>query len=331
MSVYIIAEAGVNHNGSVALAHKMIDEAKNAGADCIKFQTFISKNLVSNYAPKAEYQKQNTNNEESQLEMLQKLELSFEIFSELKQHCDAIGIAFLSTPFDLESLDFLNDLGVPFWKIPSGEVTNYPYLKTLAKTGKDIVMSTGMCNLAEIEAAIAVLRKYGTQNIALLHCNTEYPTPYNDVNLRAMDAMRDYFQLPIGFSDHTMGIEVPIAAVARGAVIIEKHFTLDNAMEGPDHVASLNPIDLKQMISAIRHIETALGRREKFVTDSEEKNRNVARKSIVAKRAIAKGEIFNENNLTVKRPGNGINPMCWEALLGARAVKDFNEDELIVL
>ena len=331
MSVYIIAEAGVNHNGSVELAHQMIEEAKKAGADCIKFQTFISEKLVSTYAPKAEYQKQNTNNSESQLDMLQKLELSFDVFSELKQHCDSIGITFLSTPFDLESLDFLNDLGVPFWKIPSGEVTNYPYLKALAKTGKDIVMSTGMCNIAEIEAAITVLKKYGAKNITLLHCNTEYPTPYGDVNLRAMDAMREQFRVPIGFSDHTMGIEVPIAAAAMGAVIIEKHFTLDNTMEGPDHVASLDPDSLQQMVSAIRHVETALGRREKFVTDSEEKNRNIARKSIVAKRAIAKGEILNENNLTVKRPGNGISPMCWEALLGASAVKDFVEDELIVL
>ncbi len=329
MSVYIIAEAGVNHNGSVDLAHRMIEEAKCAGADCIKFQTFISENLVSRNAQKAEYQKQNTGSDESQLQMLKKLELPFSDFVELKQHCDEIGIDFLSTPFDFESITFLDSMNIPFWKIPSGEVTNFPYLRALAKTGKDIVMSTGMCDMSEIENALLVLRNYGAKNITLMHCNTEYPTPYQDVNLMAMDAMRDHFQMDIGFSDHTMGIEVPIAAVARGAIIIEKHFTLDNSMDGPDHIASLNPADLKRMVTAIRNIERALGKKEKSVTSSEAKNRNVARKSIVAKRTILKGETFTEENLTVKRPGNGISPMRWTDLLGKYAVRDFAEDELI--
>ena len=331
MSVYIIAEAGVNHNGSIELAHRMVDEAKRAGADCIKFQTFVSENLVSGNAQKAEYQKRTTGNEESQLQMLKKLELSFDAFVELKKHCEAIGIDFLSTPFDFESIAFLNTLNLPLWKIPSGEVTNYPYLRQLAKTGKDIVMSTGMCNIPEIEAAMAVLRENGAQKITLLHCNTEYPTPYHDVNLRAMDIMREHFQVEVGFSDHTKGIEIPIAAAAMGAVMIEKHFTLDNKMDGPDHIASANPRDLAWMISSIRNVEKALGKREKKVTSSEAKNRDVARKSIVAKCAISKGECFSEYNLTVKRPGNGISPMRWPELLGQKANKDFAKDELITL
>ena len=331
MSIYIIAEAGVNHNGSLELAHRMVEEAKLAGVDCIKFQTFVSENLVSGNAKKAEYQKKNTGNDESQLQMLKKLELSFEAFAELKQHCEKIGIDFLSTPFDFESIDFLDTLGVPFWKIPSGEVTNYPYLKRLAETGRDVVMSTGMCEVSEIEDAVAVLRKYGTKKITLLHCNTEYPSPYCDVNLRAMDALREYFQVEVGFSDHTKGIEVAIAAAAMGAGMIEKHFTLDNRMEGPDHIASLNPQDLKQMVSSIRNVEKAMGKREKRVTPSEEKNRDVARKSIVAKCTIAKGESFTEQNLTVKRPGTGISPMRWQEVLGQKARQDFVEDELITL
>lgn len=331
MSVYIIAEAGVNHNGSIELAHRMVEEAKEAGADCIKFQTFVSENLVSQNAQKAEYQKQNTGNEESQFQMLKKLELSFDAFAGLKHHCEEIGIDFLSTPFDFESLEFLNKLEVPFWKIPSGEVTNYPYLVQLAKTGRDIVMSTGMCDLQDIKAAMEVLRANGASKITLLHCNTEYPTPYHDVNLRAMDAIREAFQVEVGFSDHTKGIEVPVAAAAMGAVIIEKHFTLDNRMEGPDHIASLNPSDLKAMIAAIRNVEMALGRCEKKVTLSESKNRDIARKSIVAKKSISKGERFTEDNLTVKRPGNGISPMRWAEILGKKATKDFTEDELITL
>lgn len=331
VSVYIIAEAGVNHNGSMELARKMVEKAKWAGADCIKFQTFISKNLVSHNAKKAEYQKQNTGNDDSQLQMLQKLELSFENFRELKDYCQEVGIDFLSTPFDFESLDFLNELGVPFWKIPSGEVTNYPYLVRIAKTKRPVVMSTGMCDLEEIEAAIEVLKDNGTEDLQLLHCNTEYPTPFEDVNLYAMKNMEEHFGYKTGYSDHTKGIEVPIAAAASGACIVEKHFTLDKTMDGPDHVASLDPIELKEMVSAIRNIEQALGAKEKIVTPSEKKNREIARKSIVAGRAILKGEKFTEENLTVKRPGNGISPMRWNEVLGKEAIKDFNEDELIEL
>ena len=331
MSIYIIAEAGVNHNGSVELAHRLVEEAKLAGVDCIKFQTFVAENLVSRDAQKAEYQKNNTGSDETQLQMLKKLELSFEAFAALKEHCNEIGIDFLSTPFDFESLAFLDELDIPFWKIPSGEITNYPYLARLAKTGRRIVMSTGMCDVEDIEDAMAVLRENGATDITLLHCNTEYPSPYHDVNLRAMDAMREKFHVPVGYSDHTKGIEVPIAAAALGAEIIEKHFTLDNAMEGPDHIASLNPRDLKQMVDAIRNVEKALGKKEKKVSPSEEKNRHIARKSIVAKCAISKGDVFTEENLTVKRPGSGISPMRWKELLGQTAVKDFSEDELIVI
>ena len=331
MSVYIIAEAGVNHNGHVELAHQMIDTAKACGADCIKFQTFVSEKLVSSHAPKAQYQQQNTSSEESQLEMLKKLELSFADFRSLKQHCEEIGIDFLSTPFDMESLDFLDKLGVPFWKIPSGEVTNLPYLMALAKTGRDVVMSTGMCDIVDIKAAVAVLRQYGVRTICLLHCNTEYPTPFADVNLRAMDTLRKHFSMEVGYSDHTKGTEVPVAAAALGARIIEKHFTLNNDMEGPDHIASLNPQDFADMVRMIRNVEQALGRPEKYVTPSEEKNRIVARKSIVAKRRIRKGELFTEENLTVKRPGSGISPMSWFDILGQRAIRDFEQDELIVL
>lgn len=330
MSVYIIAEAGVNHNGSFTLACKLVDAAKAAGVDCIKFQTFKSKNLVSSNAQKAEYQKETTG-DGSQVDMLKKLELSYDEFLSLKEYCDKDGITFLSTPFDFDSIDFLNSIDMPFWKIPSGEVTNLPYLLALAKTGKPVVMSTGMCEMAEIEAAIKVLKEYGTTDIKLLHCNTEYPTPFEDVNLRAMQTMRDAFGLEVGYSDHTKGIEVPIAAVALGATVIEKHFTLDRNMEGPDHKASLEPDELAKMVASIRHIEKALGTGDKTPSPSEKKNISVARKSIVAKKAIKAGEELKEDNITVKRPGTGISPMKWLEVLGTKAIRDFSEDELIEL
>lgn len=328
MGVYIIAEAGVNHNGSPELAYKLIDAAKEAGADCIKFQTFRSVNLVSKSAQKADYQKNTTGNG-SQAEMLQKLEFPYDIFLKLKEYCDQIGICFLSTPFDHESIEFLNTIDMPFWKIPSGEVTNLPYLVALAQTGKPVVMSTGMCDMVEIEAAIKVLRDHGTKEIKLLHCNTEYPTPFEDVNLKAMQTMRDSFGIEVGYSDHTKGIEVPVAAVALGAGMIEKHFTLDRNMEGPDHKASLEPGELKAMVEAIRNIEKALGDGIKRPSKSEKANRPVARKSIVAKKNIMAGEILTKENLTAKRPGNGISPMRWNEVLETRAIREFVEDELI--
>lgn len=328
MSIYIIAEAGVNHNGSFETACKMVDAAKAAGVDCIKFQTFKAKNLVSRYAQKAEYQK-NATGEGSQAEMLKKLELSQEEFITLKAYCDQAGICFLSTPFDLESIEFLNAMDMPFWKIPSGEVTDYPYLVALAKTGKPVVMSTGMCELEEIGDAIRTLKDNGTTEIRLLHCNTEYPTPLEDVNLRAMNTLREVFKADVGYSDHTRGIVIPIAAAAMGATIIEKHFTLDRNMEGPDHKASLEPEELKLMVQSIRNVEKALGNVEKKPSASEKKNIAIARKSIVAKRKIQAGEVLIEENLTVKRPGNGISPMMWNRVIGTKAIQDFEEDEQI--
>ena len=330
MSVYIIAEAGVNHNGSFELACRLADAAKEAGADCVKYQTFKSENLVSKDAQKAEYQKKTTG-DSSQQDMLKMLELSYDSFVRLKEYCDKIGICFLSTPFDFESIDFLKSLDMPFWKIPSGEVTNYPYLVALAKTGKPVVMSTGMCEMNEISDAIKVLKDNGTKDIKLLHCNTEYPTPFEDVNLTAMKTMREAFSTEVGYSDHTKGIEVPIAAVALGATIIEKHFTLDRNMEGPDHKASLEPQELKQMVCSIRNIEKAIGTGDKTPSASEKKNITIARKSIVAKKEIKAGEIFTVENITVKRPGTGISPMRWNEVLGTKAVRDFNEDEKIEL
>lgn len=329
MSTIIIAEAGVNHNGSVKLAKQMIEEAARAGADYIKFQTFKSEKLVSKYAQKADYQKKTTGNNESQLQMLEKLALSYDDFVELKKYCEQIGIGFLSTPFDEDSIRFLDSLDMDFWKIPSGEITNYPYLVQIAQTGRDIVLSTGMCEMDEIADAMKVLEESGAGNISLLHCNTEYPTPYEDVNLLAMKQMRTAFKKQVGYSDHTVGIEVPIAAVALGAEIIEKHFTLDKNMEGPDHKASLEPLELSQMICSIRHIEKSLGDGNKKRTTSEQHNIAAARKSIVAKCAISKGDIFTEANLTVKRPGNGISPMRWKELIGTKAQRDYVEDEII--
>lgn len=329
MTTTIIAEAGVNHNGSLKLAKQMIEEAARAGADYIKFQTFKPEKLVSKYAQKADYQKKTTGNNESQLQMLEKLALSYDDFVELKKYCEQIGIGFLSTPFDEDSIRFLDRLDMDFWKIPSGEITNYPYLVQIAQTGRDIVLSTGMCEMDEIADAMKVLEESGAGNISLLHCNTEYPTPYEDVNLLAMKQMRTAFKKQVGYSDHTVGIEVPIAAVALGAEIIEKHFTLDKNMEGPDHKASLEPLELSQMICSIRHIEKSLGDGNKKRTASEQHNIAAARKSIVAKCAISKGDIFTEANLTIKRPGNGISPMRWKELIGTKAQRDYVEDEII--
>lgn len=329
MSVLIIAEAGVNHNGSMELAKQMVVAAKEAGADYVKFQTFIPKNLVSRFAEKAEYQKKTTGEEDSQLQMLEKLALTQEDFVELQSYCKEVGIGFISTPFDLESIVFLNTLDMDFWKLPSGEVTNLPYLEKIAQTGKKIVMSTGMCEMDEIQATLQVLESNGAGEITVLHCNTEYPTPFADVNLLAMRQMAEVLQKPIGYSDHTVGIEVPVAAVALGATVIEKHFTLDKAMEGPDHAASLEPAELAEMVRAIRNIELARGDGKKKRTASEEKNCQVARKSIVAAKDIKAGEVFSEDNLTVKRPGNGISPMKWYEVIGTRATRDYKADELI--
>ena len=327
--VYIIAEAGDNHNGDFNTALKLVDVAKRAGADCVKFQTFVTEEIISKYAEMAEYQKKNTGKEESQFEMVKRLELSFDEFRKIKEYCDRVEIQFLSTPFDLKSVDFLNELGVPFFKIPSGEITNYPYLIKIAHTGKPVVMSTGMCEPDEILAAINVLEKNGSGEITLLHCNTEYPTPLKDVNLYAMRTMKKMFGKKVGYSDHTKGIEVPVAAVALGACVIEKHFTLDKNMPGPDHKASLEPDELGRMVKNIRNIEIALGDGVKHVSESERKNIAIARKSIVARRNIQEGEILTEENLAVKRPGTGINPMQWMEVLGTRAVRDFKGDELI--
>lgn len=333
MSVMIIAEAGVNHNGSLALAKKMIDAAKDAGADYIKFQTFIPKELVAKDAQKAEYQKETTGTGESQQEMLEKLALTFDNFKELKEYCKEVGVGFLSTPFDFESIEFLKGLDLDFWKIPSGEVTNLPYLKRLAVTGKPIVLSTGMCTLQEVGEAVRILEAEGVdrQDVTLLQCNTEYPTPYGDVNLRAMLKMQEAFGVTVGYSDHTKGIEIPLAATALGAAVIEKHFTLDRQMEGPDHKASLEPQELKEMIQSIRHIEQAMGDGEKRPSKSEKKNIPVARKSVVAKTEIRRGEVFTEENLTLKRPGTGISPMKWEEIIGRKADRDYREDEQIDL
>lgn len=329
--VFILVEAGVNHNGCLETAKQMIQVAKDSGADAIKFQTFKAEKLVSKFAEKAEYQKNNTQIIESQLEMIKKLELTFEDFKELKKYCEELDILFLSTPFDFESIEFLKELKMEIWKIPSGEITNLPYLRKVGKIAKKIILSTGMCELFEIEEALNILKASGVNDIAILHCNTEYPTPMKDVNLRAMQTLKKKFKQKIGYSDHTLGIEVPIAAVALGAEIIEKHFTLDKSMVGPDHKASLNPIELKNMIDSIRNIEIALGSADKFVTESELKNKSIARKSIVAKKNISQGEIFTEDNLTIKRPGNGISPMKWDEVIGKISKKEFVEDELITI
>ena len=332
--VLIIAEAGVNHNGSLNLAKQLIDKAVEAGVDIIKFQTFKSEKLVSKAARQAEYQQRNIGKkDESQLAMLKKLELSQTDHEELISYCNERGIRFFSTAFDLDSIDYLHSLDMGLWKIPSGEITNYPYLRKIAQYKESVILSTGMCELSDIEAAMKVMLDFGVQKeqITILHCNTEYPTPFADVNLKAMLEIGEKFGVQIGYSDHTKGIEVPIAAVALGATVIEKHFTLDKNMEGPDHKASLEPDELKAMVSAIRNIEQALGSGHKTISESERKNIEIARKSIVAARHIEAGEMLTEENLTVKRPGNGISPMRWNEVVGTRAVQLFNEEDPIQL
>ena len=333
MKVLIIAEAGVNHNGNIETAKKLIDSANESGADMIKFQTFTANRIVTTSATKAKYQRQTSDDLESQYEMLRKLELSRNMHQELITYCKKCGIDFFSTGFDIESVDMLFQLGLDMFKVPSGEITNLPYLRYLAKYDKPIILSTGMATLGEIEAALNILETYGTRRgkITVLHCNTEYPTPISDVNLNAMIAIRDAFGVSVGYSDHTIGIEVPIAAVAIGATVIEKHFTLDRNLPGPDHQASLEPDELKAMVTSIRNIEKALGNGIKYPSQSEIKNKPIVRKSLVAATSIRNGENFTEANLAVKRPGTGISPMLWDEVLGRTANRDFEEDEMIEL
>ncbi|WP_022766609.1 N-acetylneuraminate synthase [Butyrivibrio sp. XPD2006] len=327
----IIAEAGVNHNGDLEIAKELVRTAKVCGADIVKFQTAKLSSLVTKTAEMAEYQKENIGKTTSQKEMLSKLLLPYEAFVELAAYCKEVGIQFLSTPFDIESIDFLHSLGCGVWKVPSGEITNYPYLVAIAKLHQPVVLSTGMSNLQEVADALRVLRDNGSGEVTLLHCTTQYPTPYEDVNLNAMLTLQNSFGCPVGYSDHTSGIEVPIAAVAMGAKVIEKHFTLDRTMEGPDHKASLEPKELGAMIEAIRHIEVALGDGVKRPVEAELANQKVARKSIVAACDIKEGEVLTEKNLTTKRPGTGINPMHWTEVIGTKAIRNFGEDELIEL
>ena len=332
MSVFIIAEAGVNHNGSVELAKKLIDVAVESGVDAVKFQTFKAEKLVSKDAKKAEYQQKNIdNNDDSQYNMLKKLELDLATHKELMSYCNHKNIMFLSTPFDSDSIKLLDSLGLTIFKIPSGEITNLPYLREIGKLDKKVILSTGMADIGEIEDALYILLKAGTkkENITILHANTMYPTPMEDVNLKAMVTIGKTFDIAYGYSDHTLGIEVPTASVAMGASVIEKHFTLDKTMEGPDHKASLEPDELKAMVKAIRNIEKAMGNGIKKPTKSETPNIEIARKSIVANCSIKKGEFLTENNLTVKRPANGISPMRWDEVVGSVAGKDYSEDELI--
>ncbi len=327
--VFIIAEAGVNHNGSVEIAKKLIDAAALAGADAVKFQTFKAENLVCKDAKKAEYQMESTDNSESQFDMLKKLELTPDMHEQLMDYCKNKNIMFLSTPFDVESLQYLVKCGVEIIKIPSGEITNYPYLREAGKTGKRIIFSSGMSTLEEIRNAVQALKDNGSNDITVLHCNTEYPTPYADVNLKAMLTIQDELGIYVGYSDHTQGIEVPIAAVALGATVIEKHFTLDRNMEGPDHKASLEPNELQAMVQSIRNIELALGNGKKEPSESEKKNIGIVRKSVVAKCDIKAGDVFTEDNLTTKRPGTGISPMRWNEIINQKALKSYKMDELI--
>lgn len=331
----IIAEAGVNHNGSIENAYRLVDAAVEAGIDYVKFQTFKSENLVSKKASKAEYQVKNTkDNSESQFQMLKKLELSHEDHEKIIHYCQSKNIKFFSTAFDLDSLKYLKDIGLELVKIPSGEITNYPYLKLAAQLFKKVIISTGMSTLEDIQKALDVFLAEGItkESITILHCNTEYPTPFRDVNLKAMLTIKNEFGTSVGYSDHTLGIEVPVAAVALGAEVIEKHFTLDKTMEGPDHLASLEPDELKAMVLAIRNTEEALsGNGEKVPSSSELKNIPIGRKSIVAKTFIKKGDILTEDNITTKRPGDGISPMEWNNIIGTIATQDFHEEELIVL
>ena len=329
--VLIIAEAGVNHNGSIQLAKKLIDKAVFSGADAVKFQTFKATNVVSKNAPKADYQKQTTNLRESQFDMIKRLELDERAHQELIAYCKEANIMFLSTPFDLDSVDLLNELGLQIFKIPSGEITNLPYLRRIGSLCKEVILSTGMSDLKEIGEAIKILTNAGTlkENITVLHANTMYPTPMEDVNLRAMQTIQNKFDVAVGYSDHTLGIEVDIAAVAMGATIIEKHFTIDKTMDGPDHKSSIDPEELKAMVSSIRNIEKALGSSIKKPSKSEKPNISMARKSIVARKSIKKGELFTEKNITIKRPGIGISPMKWDTILGKVAERDYQIDDLL--
>ena len=331
MSVFIIAEAGVNHNGSLDLAKQLIDVAALAGVDAVKFQTFKAENLVSKNAQKAEYQKQTTDGEETQFEMIKKLELDVAAHDELIAYCATKNIMFLSTPFDLDSISLLDKLGMNIFKIASGEITNLPYLRKIGGLNKQVILSTGMANMSEIKAALDVLTTAGTdkQNITILHANTMYPTPMQDVNLKAMNTIGTEFDIAFGYSDHTLGIEVDIAAVAMGASVIEKHFTLDKNMAGPDHKASLEPDELIAMVAAIRNIELALGSPIKRPSPSEQPNMAIARISLVANGNIKAGEVFTAQNLAIKRPGTGINPMLWDEYIGQVASQDYQADELI--
>jgi N,N'-diacetyllegionaminate synthase len=331
--VFIIAETGANHNGSLDLAYKLVDVASESGADVVKFQTGKAEKVISRYAPKAEYQKKTTDKSESQLEMCKKLDLDYQAHLKLIDYCRQSRIRFLSSPFDLDSIDMLIKLDIDTFKIPSGEITNLPYLRKIGSLNKTIIMSTGMADLSEVKVALNILINSGTakEKITILHCNTEYPTPFTDVNLKAMLTIKNELGVKVGYSDHTLGCEISIAAVAMGAEVIEKHFTLDRNMEGPDHKASLEPDELKAMVHAIRNIEKAMGDGVKGPSISELKNRPIARKSIVAVRKIKKGETFTEGNITTKRPGTGISPMQWDEVIGQKAIRDFSEDELIEL
>ncbi|WP_078127706.1 N-acetylneuraminate synthase [Leptospira alexanderi] len=333
MNTLIIAEAGVNHNGDMNIAEKLINVAFDAGADIVKFQTFNATELASNFAKRADYQISNMQEDGTQVSMLKKLELSVQDHFRLIEICKKKNIQFLSTAFDLKSIDLLIELGLSLWKIPSGEITNYPYLKKIGELNQKIILSTGMANLGEIESALNVLINSGSslENITILHCTTEYPAPFHEVNLRAIETLKSAFRTKVGYSDHTVGIEVAIAAVALGATVIEKHFTLDKNLPGPDHKASLEPNELKMMISSIRNIEISMGDGIKKPSSSERKNIPIARKSIVATRKISKGEIFSELNITTKRPGDGLSPMNWDMVVGKQARRDFQVDELIEL
>ncbi|NLR61851.1 N-acetylneuraminate synthase [Chitinophaga polysaccharea] len=329
----IIAEAGVNHNGNIELAKKLIDAASVAGADYVKFQTFIAEKNISLHAPKAAYQVENTHKAESQLEMVRKLELSEQDHWELQEYCKQKNIGFLSTPFDFHSVELVKKMGVTIGKIPSGEIVNLPYLREMAAAFPDLVVSTGMATLEEVATTLKILIDGGadSKRITILHCNTEYPTPMQDVNLTAMVTMKEALGVNVGYSDHTLGIEIPIAAVALGATVIEKHFTLDKKMEGPDHQASLDPAELTAMVSAIRNIEKAMGDGIKKPSPSESKNINIVRKSIVAGRPIRKGEVFSMENLGIKRPGTGLSPMMWDIVVGQTASRDYDKDEIIAI
>lgn len=329
--VLIIAEAGVNHNGKLEIAKELALKAKECGADIVKFQTANVSDLVTKQAEMASYQKTNTGKDMGQKELLEEIMLSYEEFEELAKYCDSIGITFLSTPFDIDSISFLEMIGCKTWKIPSGEITNYPYLKYIAKTGKKVIMSTGMSDIEEVEQAFSILKQNGIKDISLMHCTTEYPAPLADVNLNAINTLKEKFGCNVGYSDHTEGIIVPIAAVAMGASIIEKHLTLDRNMKGPDHKASLEPNEFKEMVCAIRDIEIALGDGNKRAMPSEQKNKDIARKSIVASKEIKTGELFTEDNITTKRPGNGLSPMKWPEVIGRKATRDYIVDDFIEL